>query len=749
MADKKPIDLSAGIEGVSGPKGIDLSAGLEDSSTPAVGTPAFKQNLQRSKLRNVTGEMEAADTAAAAANPLLAAAKPGEDPRAVVGRQTLGTAHDIVSGTASLFKPAETPEEIGFTSSFSTFPQIGTALLALKRMVVDPSVDQYKHGATKLGALPIIGPMAAHMGEAAGSGNYVGAIVDAAQLATMTPDLAAATKGVGLSSVGKLRETVRGLSQRTVGASPESVTRPLVKDQIADISKTAEKQAAADASATVKHEEAVRKRDLSQQTADEAVEAANRKITEDAFAKAGEKKAAYERRAAEVAKANKEAETSAARKAELEKGLEEGSGSIGQKVKELGEKLREEGNEKYATVRAATAKDTGIAPIEIGQAVEHAQSNILQGSQESIKQFKELLGKSEDIASDLQKANVSATTISGEPNPRYQAALSELGADATRALTFEDLQGYSSELGAKLASGNLPGDVYQAIKFVKEKIDAAKGVIAERNGVGPALQDADAFWRSYQETFYDPTSAVAQVSKRVGVLDPRYYSEPFVKGKAAETGIAKLRGLPTRNTTDAAAIAETAEGLRKSHSELGSIKVGKTLPEVVKPKPVEVQYKQREEIPSPEFKPAETVKRGMKDLTVDDLREARGEKVYQASAFLGKMRPFEIVGLLSSPFTGHWGIGSVAALETVSRALSSDAVRKFISEPTAADLKYVSQLPEPQRAQLTQGIQEALKRASKSDRKVNVSPSLARILGITAIRPPANRREALERLQAR
>lgn len=191
-----PADLQGKLDKINVPKevkaslwdaksGVAAPAATQPASLPAVGSPEFQRNLQLAKQRNDTAVMNEADAAVQNPNPLLDAAKPGEDPRAVFGRQAMGTAHDIVAGTAGLLAAPSTPAE----QVLASVPG-GAAVIAAKRAIVDPSVNEIENGATKLGGVPIVGPMAAHMGRAAGAGNYVGAVADAAQLAAMTPELA-------------------------------------------------------------------------------------------------------------------------------------------------------------------------------------------------------------------------------------------------------------------------------------------------------------------------------------------------------------------------------------------------------------------------------------------------------------------------------------------------------------------------------------------------------------------------------
>lgn len=650
---------------------------------PAVGTPAFEQGLKKSATNLATGQ-------------LREEAHAYKPPQATGPRFFRNLLEKALPSTVPgdylypFLHPIDTAKNLSAVAGNVLEGQgreLATGAESLTKGMQEHDFGTLVEGLghTAAGLVPIFGPPAAAAGEQIASGDVAGGLGSALGLGTavVAPELA----GKGLSKVGKLRLNTREIGQFLTRSGAKTTTKPLVEKYLAK------------------------------------------------SAKAGE---TFRTKAAEVIPANARARELASRREGIGRSLEEGSARLGERVEDLDSKLRAEGNEKYATVRQATAQDPGVSPIEIGQAVEHAQSNILQGSQESIKQFKELLGKTEEIESDLQKANVSATTLSGQPNPRYQAALSELGQQGDRALTFEDLQGYSSELGAKLAGGSLPGDVYQAIKFVKEKIDAAKSSIAERNGVGAALQEADAFWRNYMDTFHDSASAVSQVRRGVGVVDPQHYAQAFVTGKSAETGVGKLKQFKTRHADEASAVADLALNLRKASQERVAINQQGIRARSEKPMP------EMERVPTP---------------TAEDIVAAKRKAVEGKAQELGGLRRFDILILMSSPVSALMGSlrGAlagpleIAGEKGVAAAFNRPKVIEWIAKPTAADLAAIEKLPPGPRAELRANLQKLIDQETQQGRTPNVSPQVARTIGVTvtATRPVANRREALERLQAR
>ena len=123
-----------------------------------------------------------------------------------------------------LFQPPQDAAE----SVISGIPGAGMAALVAKRAFVDPSIHEYKEGASKLGAIPIIGPLAAQTGRDIGERNYGGLVGTAAMLAG--PKL---LKGAG-AEVGLrmgVRRTLREHASRVRGeAELTNMLRPDATD---------------------------------------------------------------------------------------------------------------------------------------------------------------------------------------------------------------------------------------------------------------------------------------------------------------------------------------------------------------------------------------------------------------------------------------------------------------------------------------------------------------------------------------
>jgi hypothetical protein len=86
--------------------------------------------------------------------------------------------------------------------------------------------------------------------------------------------------------------------------------------------------------------------------------------------------------------------------------------------------------------------------------------------------------------------------------------------------TYEDLQGYYSELGKELSKGTLPGDIYHAYDTLHEAIGGEMQRIANEHGQGEALYDARNYWRRMKQTFGKPFSASDAATKTLKTSAP-------------------------------------------------------------------------------------------------------------------------------------------------------------------------------------------------------------------------------------
>lgn len=574
--------------------------------------------------------------------------------------------------------------------------------------------------------------------QGAREGDYDRIAYGAGGITSQTVPAVAGAVDTARSGVGMLRDTTRQAAQALTGSGAAKTTTPLV-DRFA---KSSELRARA-------QELANKATDASNRIAQEKAAAKNATSGAEFDASETAKNAEFKKNAADVLAANRESVQSASRVQGLERSMQEGSKRLGESVKDLDAQLRSEANERYDTVKQAVAEDPGVPLSDLAEAARHAETNILKGSAENIKQFRELARKVPE--QEGIQTNVGEV---GPGDPLYEMLKSQGAIDTGGNLPFDQLQGYSSEIGRKLAQGNLPGDVYQALKYLKNKIDAAKTVIADRNGAGAALRNADSFWHDYQDLMYDKESPLTKVRESVGTVDPQFYADPLVKGKSFEVAIGKLKSLKTNYSGDQAkAVANLAKNIRDAGTEMEGIKVAKLREVPTPPKPGEKPSGVISEVRQPK------VIEQPRAPTAEEIVDAKRRQVMQKGASFQELNRRDIA-VVATPFIlgilGHdWvtgltaGVGMEGVVKGIGAALTRPKIVNWIAQPVAADLAAIDRLPPAARAELGGKLRAIIDQENAKKGRVVIDPAVNRLIsntGVIGAAPVRDRREALELL---
>jgi hypothetical protein len=405
----------------------------------------------------------------------------------------------------------------------------------------------------------------------------------------------------------------------------------------------------------------------------------------------------------------------------LAKNINEGSKAFGEGVKELARKVKSEQiDPQYNKIREATANDPGIPLAQIAKDAREAES-LIKGSSENVKQFRELLRKTPETEGVMTSAGF---TVPGEP--LYDQLVSEGAIDTGGNLPYSDLQGYSEELGAKLRKGGLPSDVYRAIKHLQTKIDAAKLVVAERNGVGSALTKANSDFTHYQDTFFEKPSAVAATLDRVGKLDPEHYAEPIISGKSAQLGIMRLQHYAPE-FPEAGQLVSQAKSLRKMQTDFDA------LPRRVKTEDVPETGIPKKESPTLKVETPKQIEQP-KTPTLDDVRARKTKEVKAAAREIGRLSRYDatlIAGSAIGPFFGRWETllidpAYLMARKGLGQVLDRPAVLKWLSEPSPEDIRILNTLPPEAKADIAAKMTDF---AVKQKNQVPLAPSVKQFLG--------------------
>jgi hypothetical protein len=547
--------------------------------------------------------------------------------------------------------------------------------------------------------IPGMGPTLAHAGEQAENKDYAGAIgttLGAATTLALDPERVVGATERGLSKVGQLRKAAAEKAQPF--ARKVAGVEPAVK---------------------------------------EAVTKAGEKQTEKLAERPAQLKEHFDKTQA-VKEANTEAETAQSRKAAIDSGMDKLSQDFSSELNALEKKVRGEANEKYAAVREKVG-DATVPRENLANSVRKAEAK-LQGSSENIKVFRDIMSKTGD------DTVTSGGMDFGPGTPVYESVKNSPGGlpNAAEPATFADLQGYYSELGDKLSSGNLPGDVYQAMKGLREDVGGMMQEMADSRGASAELKQAQKFYHDYMETFREPSgpsgsgSPVAQARL---AKDPAYVRKPFV-GDSGARGVEML----AKYSPD---LAKKARAIAKYQTEADAIP--SRAPKVKEPPPVPA----KPETPTVDVNKV--------------AREAIATRAKNWGSFnardIGILSASAIGGVLEAILSGRGGYELPVAAVTyeggkyaASRVLNKPAVVEWLSRTPPEEIAVLQKIPGADKVRIVDGLTEAAIESGKTGKPVSLSPqarsflgpaNVARIVaasGIPNANPVKNRKEALELL---
>jgi hypothetical protein len=583
----------------------------------------------------------------------------------------------------------------------------------------------------------------------------------------------------GASSLLDLRTKARNLAQNMTSSTAFKTTQPMVENyntaaadaaarqaksdtavgetNRAALADAAEKNARNQAKVTGKNEAAMTEADIATEQNQAKVTAENQKA-----------QTAHQQELAETRAHNQDVLARQNRAATLDSNLREGSQQLGQDLVDLNDKLKGEADVKYQKVYDKVDSDPGIPVEQMAEAAKKSQK-LLEGSAESIKQFNELIRKAPEEEGVMIDG---AMRTPGDPlydMLNKQGALQTGGEVSGDTISFRDLKGYSSEISRRLADGKgeIPSDVYRALQDLKGKLDAAKAEIAERNGAGAELTDAEDFFRKWKDA-YGKTTAAGQTFRRVGVLDPEFYSEPFTKGKASGVGLDKLSSIPTQFADTVSAIVDRVKRLKSDFEESQALKIPKAKPEPTAPTPKTPGPRAMATLePNPEPVVAETTPRkiveGPKPPTAAEIVADKRQRVEARGRSLMTISNYDAANIAAVPagvLLGHplLGLAPLAAKYGLSYILTRPGIIDWIAKPTVADIAAIDKMPPAAQGALRTQLQGILDQESAAGRAVQPAGAIRNFLQRTQVvnRTVAvptnssagvkNRRDALEAL---
>lgn len=424
---------------------------------------------------------------------------------------------------------------------------------------------------------------------------------------------------------------------------------------------------------------------------EDAVKGATDKYNED-VASAEEQNAAaqkdYREATVQAEQLNQDAQELSSRRGHLARGVKTLSERVRKGVERLDTEIRKKGDAKYDAVRDKIGDDEGVPVAQLAGDARYAESTFLKGSQENIKQFRELMHK----APEAGGVETSAGFVS-PGDPLYDQLVEQGAIDQGGNLQFGDVRGYSSEIGSKLARGGLPGDVYQALKYMKDKLDAAAMTIAGRHDAAGDLREANAYWRQYMETFHEPTGPSGSGSPVAKILDAK--DADFVAGvlTKGDSG-ARAMEMLSKYGADWAdiqgpkdpSIIDAVKQIRDASEEM------KGLPKKAKMKGLPKKAKVTKAPEKPEKKTVEPPK-----VDPRALKQERVEHVIETLRNMNKRDFYILAGSAIGALTlNHWfalGLASEAGMKAIGVALDRPRVIDWLSEPSAKDFSILKKLP--------------------------------------------------------
>jgi hypothetical protein len=297
-------------------------------------------------------------------------------------------------------------------------------------------------------------------------------------------------------------------------------------------------------------------------------------------AKAAEAQRDWVNRAMEARQQQAEAARVQARREVLERGQEAYADRLLKNIKNTYATVKGRLDSRWNSLRSTSITRNGVPtalrdePLNsraIADTIDIAERKFLQGAPDSLKQFRDLM--------NWMREDEGMTQLVGEEGGGAKAKL--------RPITWDEARTHYTALGDRMFSGDLPGNVMNAIRYVREKglgeeLKAGAGRFKALPQYESLLND----WSQFESDWKD-TSSVTRAGGSplaIAVKAPSGATlSPQVLGKTGDLLMQRLG-----KYTDAGASPATAAALRKLNAE------SKALPKVrapefpARPKPVEM-----------------------------------------------------------------------------------------------------------------------------------------------------------------
>jgi hypothetical protein len=371
----------------------------------------------------------------------------------------------------------------------------------------------------------------------------------------------------------------------------------------------------------------------------------------------------------------------------LQQSATQGSATLIEKVNQLEQNVLAQDKAKFEVVKQKVGSD--VAPPDVlAKAVDHAQKKIIAGTPENIKQFKDILtqaAKDEEGGGTIMMGGAPVAVDSLPANIRAQFEAKGLVKPPSAGLGWNYLQGIYTELGRSMYNGTtaLPGDVYNALKYVRQAVGEQMGAMAERNGAGADWSAAKSYHQQYMNTFhnmkgvaYSGGSPVARVMRAAA---PEYALSQ-VTGKAGENVVNMLKAY---SDVDPSA-AMISEQVRQAHAQSKTLPQTKVIPKSPVSEPMPAPPDVAEAVKLARTKEINTTAKNLSRLSGWDLAAAAGA-IHEIS---------------SGQFP--YAVGITVLRHGIGAILDKPAVIDWLTTPTPKDFTVLSKILKPEEVAATQ-----------------------------------------------
>lgn len=368
------------------------------------------------------------------------------------------------------------------------------------------------------------------------------------------------------------------------------------------------------------------------------------------------------------------------------------------RINRLNESLRTHANQLYSAVQEHMA-GASIPSDTLANAVKAAQDRWIRGSPEKVREFNAMVSPGQpgpelvladqtaqnmgykDFRTAITNPAIRSTLSRALPPDVWEAAIGQ----GTRPISWNDLQGFYEETGARIADGPQPGksDIYKALQQVHQFVGDQMQQLAGARDVGDQFRDARNFYREYMQTFHTPTgpsssgSAVAQVLR---AKDPAVAVQKF-SGTAADRAISDLN----RYDPALAQLARQAQKIKQeTPTATAAARMPKSITSVPVPTTVPLELRPHETISSPDIAAARRA-----------AAEARANKIWNRGQWAATWPIFQAARAFwgghipSIPTMALESAGMLAAVQATTHLMRYPPMLRFLEKARPEDIPLI------------------------------------------------------------